>query len=447
MARRSSLMQAVSFGSVPFRSRDGDHEAKGFPRRRAFRRLAFCGLGHLSGAIAMLSPLVLANLAVADTPPVSDPAAESEDLPKLNPNGWTSSNVCGECHQAIHAVWRQSLHSKAWTNGIFQAAYRRCTEKYGAQHAQGCLACHAPTVRYSKDYAANDPITREGVTCDFCHSVSAVDLTDSTDPVRFTVGKTKYGPLRHAQSPAHEIVNSELHTRSEFCASCHEYRNANGVSVLSTYGEWKASPYAKVGKQCQDCHMPLVPGRVVALHVKRKTNDLVNLHDVSGSHDIDRVRNAITLDIVGYEWLGERVWVSIQVANEGSGHCFPTGMPMHRAVLEVKIQNGGKLFDRRDIPFEIVMLDKDRRPLRREHDVMVAAASIRSDTRLKPKERRMIDIPFRGIKAKRLTLSAKLYYTYLTETVSTKDGLDQFEPVEMKFLIASRKSSMKPLGK
>ena len=192
--------------------------------------------------------------------------------------------------------------------------------------------------------------------------------------------------------------------------------------------------------------MPLVPGSVVALSVKRDTPKEVNLHDVSGSHDIERVRSAVSLDLFGYEWLGDQIWVYIQVANKGSGHCFPTGLPMHRAVLEVEIHDGSTLVDRRVIPFEIVMLDKNRRVLKREHQVFVDAAYIRSDTRLKPAEKRMIDISFRDIEATKLVLTARLKYAYSAETLVSEDGEERIEPVEMEFLIASRQNTMKPLG-
>jgi Arc/MetJ-type ribon-helix-helix transcriptional regulator len=38
--------------------------------------------------------------------------------------------------------------------------------------------------------------------------------------------------------------------------------------------------------------MPLVPGRTVALAVKADASGMVNLHNISGSHDIERVRKA-----------------------------------------------------------------------------------------------------------------------------------------------------------
>ncbi len=383
------------------------------------------------------------------SPASAQTTPSGDGLPQVNTDGWTSSAVCGECHQSIHAVWRHSLHANAWTNGVFQAAYRRAIDTYGAEDARECLTCHAPTVRHGGDYEVKQKVTAEGITCDFCHSVNAVDLDDPKERFRLTVGAAKYGPLRHAQSPAHKVVNSDLHKSSEFCAACHEYRTPEGLLVLGTYSEWKASVYAKRGTQCQDCHMPLVPGRVVGLGIKKDTPNEVNWHDVSGSHDIDRVRAAVKLELVGYEWLGERVWVYVKVTNEGSGHCFPTGLPMHRAVLEVTLREGTRVIDQREIPFEVVMLDKAGRPLRREHEVLVQAARVRSDTRIKPKEARTVDISFRDIKATKLAVTATLNYEYTTETLvpGEKEGEERVEPVTMKFLIATSQSTMRQLGR
>ncbi len=405
---------------------------------------------YVSGLAALLSiSLICTSLPVRGAAPNGSEKdlPPPDRLPQLNPDGWTSAAICGECHQAIHAVWQQSLHSKSWTNGVFQAAYRRSVDSYGAETARLCLSCHAPTVRHSKDYAVKDPVTAEGVTCDFCHSISAVDLNDPSNPIRVHAGNTKYGPLRHAQSPVHEIVDSQLHTRSEFCAACHEYRNRHGVTVLGTYSEWKKSSYAKRGTQCQDCHMPLVPGRVVSMKVKGDTPHSVNLHDVSGSHDIERVRKAVTLELEGYDWIADRVSIYIRISNKGSGHCFPTGLPMHRAVLEVTVRDGGTEVGRRELPFEVVLLDKKGRPLQREHEVFLSATSVRSDTRLKPNEVRTIDVSFRDITASRLVVTATLYYEYSTESLVVDERGERIEPVKMKFLVASRQNTMKPLGR
>lgn len=46
-----------------------------------------------------------------------------------------------------------------------------------------------------------------------------------------------HGRRESTARAAHPIVNSELHTRSEFCAACHESRNPNGLTVSGMYGE------------------------------------------------------------------------------------------------------------------------------------------------------------------------------------------------------------------
>lgn len=82
---------------------------------------------------------------------------------------------------------------------------------------------------------------------------------------RARVATKVHGRRESTARAAHHVVNSELHTRSEFCAACHEFCNPNGLSVSGMYGEWEGSSYAKRGAQCQDRHMPPVLGRVVAL--------------------------------------------------------------------------------------------------------------------------------------------------------------------------------------
>ena len=104
----------------------------------------------------------VASLLLAASLGYSPPAGA--ELPKINPDGLTTSAVCGECHQAIHAVWQGSLHSNSWSNAIFQAGYRRAQETHGQEGAKVCLSCHAPTVRHTKDYDVKQPITAEGVT-------------------------------------------------------------------------------------------------------------------------------------------------------------------------------------------------------------------------------------------------------------------------------------------
>ncbi|MBI3628436.1 MAG: cytochrome c554 and C-prime, partial [Candidatus Rokubacteria bacterium] len=60
--------------------------------------------------------------------------------------------------------------------------------------------------------------------------------------------------------PHNGVTRTPAFLRSEFCASCHQFGAdgfaLNGKLLENTYEEWRASPAARAGRQCQDCHMP-----------------------------------------------------------------------------------------------------------------------------------------------------------------------------------------------
>jgi hypothetical protein len=88
---------------------------------------------------------------------------------------------------------------------------------------------------------------------------------------------------------AHGTEFSEIHTSSLACAPCHEYQNALGFPLLTTFSEWKNSRYAKEGKQCQSCHMYRVAGDVVDPRLKRSSLAKINLHQMPGSHSVTQL--------------------------------------------------------------------------------------------------------------------------------------------------------------
>jgi hypothetical protein len=164
----------------------------------------------------------------------------------------------------------------------------------------------------------------------------------------------------------------------------------------------------------------------------------VNLHNISGSHDLEQVRKAVTLEILSVERLGsDRLSVQIAVSNVGSGHCFPTGLPMHRGVLELNLSDRGRPVARREIPFEKVLLNAEGALITHENEAFLEARSISRDTRLKPKERRVIPITFRDVVVPEGLIEASLWYQYNTRVLKIENGEGHVEPVEMKFLLAS----------
>lgn len=212
----------------------------------------------------------------------------------------------------------------------------------GKKETNFCLKCHAPTVLFTKDFGLEQDVTREGITCDFCHTISDVNLMNQEKPYKITIGKVKRGPIKKAESPAHHAESSELHTKSEFCAGCHELKGKNGVSILGTYSEWKESPYAKEGIQCQDCHMPRIPGRVVKPDIKR-SEEMVNLHYLQGGHSPDQVAKACKVEI-----------------------------------KEVK-RTGGKIYFRKRKIFKKILQNERRENLEKDYELLTKASILASD--------------------------------------------------------------------
>jgi hypothetical protein len=185
--------------------------------------------------------------------------------------------------------------------------------KTDPEDARACLNCHAPLAEQAsqipqgKALAPNPAFDAshqaQGLVCAGCH-------------VR---GHQRFGPPRREGSmattaprqslPHNGVTRTRAFLRSEFCKSCHQFQPdgfaLNGTLLENTYEEWRASPFAARGVQCQDCHMP-----------DRR-------HLWRGIHDPETVRGAlrITLDA---EPPGDEAVVTLTIASVGVGHHFPT---------------------------------------------------------------------------------------------------------------------------
>ncbi len=333
--------------------------------------------------------------------------------PELRTDTFNSSALCGECHQEIHAMWQRSMHSLALSDPVFEVAFLEAYRDSGPVAEQICLDCHAPVAAMTGDWKLENPVSREGITCDFCHSVAAVDLSRTERRFRVVHDGAKRGPLADAESPVHGVVRSTLHESAEFCAGCHEYTNPLGVPVLTTFSEWQASPQGKRGKTCQQCHMPPTPGRTVKAGLGAKVRQNINLHNISGMHSVEQVRKAATARLVELRRTnGDEIEVEVEVANIGSGHCIPTGLPTRKLVLELTLLDGVRPVRRFERIYEKVMLDESGRRITEDHRVLMAAARLGEDTRLLPGERRREVFYARLPGAESLRAELRLRYVY-----------------------------------
>jgi hypothetical protein len=252
-----------------------------------------------------------------------------------------------------------------------------------------CVWCHAPTALVTGDYALQKPITREGVSCDFCHTVADVHLGRSDHPFDLQPGKVKRGPMEYAKSAAHETAYSTLHKSSSLlCASCHEHTNVHGVPVLSTYSEWTTGPYAARGQTCQECHMPLVPGTTVGEGLE-STQRRINLHRLAGGSLDSRVRGGLELRFASIAVHAASADVEVVLANTGVGHSAPGGLSSKSLVLAVGVDTGsGKLVQRLERIYRRELKGADGRALTTVPDLFLESIAVGEDTRIKQKEAR-----------------------------------------------------------
>ena len=169
---------------------------------------------------------------------------------------------CGTCHPDQFRDWQSSVHAKSMGPGI--AGQLAEMIKSEPATARSCFTCHAPLaeqaplIRGGEGLVPNPDLDThlqsQGVVCASCH-------------VR---GHQRFGPPRRdgtvaSRAPRESLPHNGLtrttaFLRSEFCASCHQFAPnglaLNGKLLENTFEEWRASPAARRGQQCQDCHMP-----------------------------------------------------------------------------------------------------------------------------------------------------------------------------------------------
>ncbi|MBI1909484.1 MAG: hypothetical protein HYS22_04885 [Deltaproteobacteria bacterium] len=357
--------------------------------------------------------------------------------PELAKEGFTSAKVCGECHVAIYEGWKESMHANAVTDPVFYPIFLETSRQTGGQTDFLCLSCHAPTVRQTRDTHLTNPITLEGVTCDFCHSVTE-SKPGAADPLTVVIGKKKWGPLKGITSPAHEVSYSDLFEQSRLCGSCHEYTNKNGAPLFETFSEWQKSPQAKgaspkEGKTCQSCHMPPLKGLVVPPRVKPTQEIYINSHEAAGGHSIEQVRKAVTLRIGESRREGDKIHATVYLENVGSGHKVPTGMPTRKLVLRLQAFVGGAPLYAAERIFQKILVDKKGEVITKDADLFLKAVKVSQDNRLEPGEVRAEDFTFYAPEGKKIEIRLSLYYLYQPRII---------HETEMKVILGEEKTTL-----
>jgi len=333
------------------------------------------------------------------------------EYPSVKKEGYTESQTCGACHTVIYKEWRNSLHASSISDPVFLGVFNEIEK----EKKNFCLKCHAPTVRVTGDYDLTQFITKEGVTCDFCHTIKSVDL-NKAEPFEFDLGFVKRGPFESHLEIGHKNLYSEVHLKAEFCAGCHEVVNENGFHVMSTYSEWKEGPYAEKGIQCQNCHMPEEFGTPIIKPEIAKTQRSVTAHKFLGGHSQINITTAATLTQV-LDKANNSLSVVVYVTNSEAGHSLPTGIPSRKVILTVKLLDPkGEVLEKKEVVYRRVLVDGEGKEIPEGNikDMFLKAAALKSDNRIKPKETRREEFIFPITKrmGKVLTVDSALRYEF-----------------------------------
>ena len=364
-------------------------------------------IGLMTGGFFLLPPFLWGQETI---PGVSDI--------HLSEKGFSSSQKCGQCHKELYDDWKRSLHADSSGNAIFRAAYIQVYFEQGERARAACLGCHAPVAFFNNDPKLTQPISREGVSCDFCHSITEVlPGTPDGPQFRFEFGGVKQGPLKDVTSPVHQTRFNNLYQQSLFCKGCHEQANSKGISMIATYSEWKESPYPDKGITCQKCHMEQVPGKTVIPSIQKTKGNWISNHDIAAGHSLTKRRQALEIKISSMESYKNRITVQVDLTNSGAGHKMPTGLPVKKIILEVKLkdQNGGKRQIQQRV-YQKVVADAQGKAVTNLADLMLGkGVKVMSDNRIAPLETRRERFTFFVDQPEGQTVSATAYYGYTPE--------------------------------
>ena len=308
------------------------------------------------------------GLGILVTSTAADRKPAKAQGPGTQTKGFWRTSTCKGCHDLIVEQHLASSHEMSFTNPVFQAQYQKellpkaASDPALKTEARECIACHEPIA-----YAMDGPrllslqeidLKMNGVTCDICHSMTGY-RGDKPENGNYIVEPSdrKLGPFQ-GQGDWHHIY-SELQTKSEICAVCHETVNRHGLRIKATFTEWQESAFAQQGIQCQDCHMNVdgfltagkprfASGKAAAMSVgSAPQRERLYTHQFPGAHSKTQIEGAINLVIEAIPPTNSQnreLNIDVTVDNSRTGHSMPSGSADLRLLwLEVTVRTGEEL--------------------------------------------------------------------------------------------------------
>jgi nitrate/TMAO reductase-like tetraheme cytochrome c subunit len=206
-------------------------------------------------------------------------------------NRYPSAATCRTCHPDHYREWAGSPHAYAQLSPVFNSMAGAIIMANNGTVGDFCSRCHNQVGMNLNESvfmpnADRHPTSREGITCVVCHRL---EVAYGKNSGRFAlvegdVLQTIYGPEGNdelarilTEPETYRVVTNkamagrQIHGKvakspqlreNRFCGGCHEVTLHNGFRLEETFSQFRASPAAKKGYKCLDCHMGLEPGKV-----------------------------------------------------------------------------------------------------------------------------------------------------------------------------------------
>ncbi len=249
----------------------------------------------LSILLVVLPIWACANQETPMNPDLSASQAKSEGLEdqedphaSLMKERFPSASTCRACHPNHYRQWSSSAHAYAQLSPVFNAMQGTINKKMHGTLGDFCIRCHTPVGMTIKEplFTSNinrHPLSVEGITCIACHRMNKeVGKVSGRRPlVQASILEPVYGPsggsevkkviadgdfgvVTESGKPG-RAIHRDAHQMTQlsqpgFCGSCHDVNLPNGFRLEEAFSEFKASPAARRGETCQDCHMGKEPG-------------------------------------------------------------------------------------------------------------------------------------------------------------------------------------------
>ena len=351
-------------------------------------------------------------------------------------SGFAAAQTCS-CHSQFLQEWQESMHAQALTDPLYKAKLAEANAGTGGAIGPFCLKCHGPVGTMTGQLGTIDPTkaSGQGISCTFCHQITGPSAPTNNVALMVDPSGVYRAQIATPTAP-HPTVTSTFHSSSQLCGSCHNVAHpGNGLPLEATYSEWLASPQAKAGTTCQDCHMSQAPGQIGPsmgwaagggpmrpVFQMTFTGAQVALGNPTLATAMLQSAATVKLETPSIMEGAKTTSATVTITNVGAGHNLPTGLTEVREMwlLVTLVSPDGKQTELGKRVFGTVLKDAaGKYPAE-----LWTATGIKSDDRIPPKgsttDSYKIVFPD-GVTAG--TIKAQLLYRSSSDALAKKAGV------------------------